>query len=85
MAEPSPDAAAIGPLVDRIRPILVGHPPQVQGAVLADLVATFIVGHRGKPAEMTRALREFAMMAFIDLVRELIPENEAIAKAERRT
>ena len=33
-----------------IHPLLAGHIPEIQGAVLADLVATFIAGYR--PAEL---------------------------------
>ena len=32
-------------LTDRISPILHGHNPEIQGAVLAELLATWLAGH----------------------------------------
>jgi hypothetical protein len=32
-------------LTDRISPILHGHDPEIQGAVLAELLATWLTGH----------------------------------------
>jgi hypothetical protein len=53
----------------RIRPLLAGHTPQVQGAVLADLVSVFIAGHHP-------AMREEVLAMHLDLVRKLVPETE---------
>jgi hypothetical protein len=36
------DTAQVAQLISRIRPILAGWPPQTQGAVLADLLATWL-------------------------------------------
>jgi hypothetical protein len=53
----------------KIRPLLAGLPPDVQGCVLADLVSVFIVGHHPE-------LREAMLEMHVDLVRELLPETE---------
>ena len=50
-------------------PLLVGRPPEVQSAVLADLVATYLAG-------VAPALRPEMRAMFIQLVDHLIPENE---------
>ena len=34
-----------------IRGALIGQPPEVQGAILADLTATWLAGHQGPGAE----------------------------------
>src|SRR5262245_46031556 len=67
-------AAEIWPLV---APRLAGKPPEVQGAALADLVATFLAGHMvaGDP-EATAKLREELLTTHIEIVRQLIPVNE---------
>lgn len=57
-------------IVEAIRPMLAGHPPEVQGAALADLLAIFIAGHHP-------ALREEILAMHIDTVRALIAPNEA--------
>jgi len=42
-----PDIEVIRGMIEQIRPILAGHPPGVQGAVLADLQAIWAPGiHR---------------------------------------
>lgn len=65
-------------LVDRIRPILAGHPPEIQGAAMADLLGIWLAGHiiHGDPAE-TSALRARLLATHIELVADLIPINEA--------
>lgn len=50
-------------------PIFAGNPPEVQSAVLADLVATYLAG-------VAPPLRPEMRALFIDLVDQLIPENE---------
>lgn len=71
-------AAEARQIVERVRPLLAGRPPQVQGAVLADLLAMWLAGHifRGNPGE-TDALREKLLESHLDLVRRLIPVNAA--------
>ena len=62
---------------ETIWPMLAGLGPDVQGAVLADLVATWIVGHQG---EGVARLREELLGLHIALVRGLVPINEAIMR-----
>ncbi|UGY13719.1 hypothetical protein HAP48_0034880 [Bradyrhizobium septentrionale] len=50
---------------------LQGQGPEVQGAVLIDLVGMFFAGHHP-------ALREELIEAFVKAMRELIPINEQI-------
>lgn len=52
-------------LVDRIKPILANHAPDLQGAVIADLFAIYIAGH---PEDVRRDV----MAAWIDMVRGLL-------------
>jgi hypothetical protein len=61
-------------LSERIKPLLAGHPPAVQGAALADLLATLIGGHLGPPE-----LREALLNVHIESVRKLIPVCHAQA------
>ena len=63
-------------IVDRIRPLLAGHPPDIQSAVLADLLAMWLAGHQGPDGIIDKA-REDLLAAHIELVRNLIPVNEA--------
>lgn len=67
------DANTIVAISETIGPILRGLGPDVQGAVLADLVATWLAGFQGEGAE---GLRRDLLAAHISLVRELIPVNE---------
>jgi hypothetical protein len=52
-----------------IRPLLAGHSPELQGAVLGDLVSLFIAGHHPQ-------LRDMVLDQHIELVRNLVPESE---------
>jgi hypothetical protein len=52
-----------------IRPLLGGYPPEIQGAVLADLLSVFIAGHH--PAR-----RADVLAMHVDFVRALVPESE---------
>lgn len=47
---------------------LAGRSPEIQGAILADLVATHLVGHPS-------VLREEMLQLFVATVRKLIPIN----------
>lgn len=67
----TPKAAVIVEIVERIRPLLAGHHPAIQGAALADLLAIWLAGH---PA----AFREDLLTMHITKVRELIPVNARI-------
>jgi hypothetical protein len=73
-------ATEVERLVEQIRPVLfpllAGHPPEIQGAVLADLTAIWLAGHvqRDDP-ELTAKLREALLDLHITAVRELLPIN----------
>jgi hypothetical protein len=61
---------AIG-IAARCHPILAGHHPVIQGAALADLLATWLAGHDPE-------VREALLDAHVHLVREFLPINEAL-------
>ena len=62
--------------VERIRPLLAGLDPGVQGAILADLLATWLAGHEFKgDAAVTRVLRRDLLASHIEHVRKLVPLN----------
>lgn len=42
-------------IVERIKPLMAGHSPQIQGAVLAELLSMWLAGH---PKEMHDTLLE---------------------------
>lgn len=50
----------------RIKPLLAGHGPELQGAALVELVAMHVAGH---PAEA----RERVLALHIDSVRKMVP------------
>jgi hypothetical protein len=78
-------ADEIGPIVERIRPLLAGHSPEVQGAVLADLLAIFLAAHGvDDPDPAVEALREEILRLHIDAVRALIPINVAMLAEQRQ-
>jgi len=55
------------------RQCLAGRPAEIQGAVLADLLATWLIGHRvpGDP-EAQAAMREELLQLHIATVRKLV-------------
>jgi hypothetical protein len=63
--------AEIEMVVEAIKPLLAGRSPEVQGAVLADLVSILIVGHHP-------TLREEILRLHIESVRQLIKPNEQL-------
>jgi len=67
------EAKIVEALVKAISAELAGHPPEIQGVVLADLLAMFLVGHVGRDAP---AAREKILRLHIATVRKLIPINE---------
>lgn len=74
-------AAEVVRVVERIRPLLAGHQPEVQGAALADLLATWLAGHVvPSDREATEALRERLLAPLLDTVRALVPVNEAMLR-----
>ena len=83
-ADADADAVIVGAqvdaLVDCIAPLLAGHSAELQGAVLADLAAFWIAGHRvgpsgqgpgGARAEGDR-MRESLLQMYTRHVRELV-------------
>jgi hypothetical protein len=70
------DANEVFALVSAIRPLLSGKPAQVQGAVLADLLAMWLAGHvhLGDP-EATKRARELMLEMHIVGVKALIDIN----------
>lgn len=70
------DLEQVQVLLRQIGPKLAGKPPQVQGAVLADLLATWLAGHvvQGN-AKRTAALRKEVLAFHLKTVRQLVPEN----------
>jgi hypothetical protein len=64
---------AVIEISERIKPLLAGKPPEVQGTVLAELLATWLGGHRvaGHPPAQA-ALREDLLDRHIATVRALL-------------
>jgi hypothetical protein len=62
-------------VIERIAAILAGRPPEAQGALLAELVATFFCGHHP-------AAREEMIALWIETMRDLIPVVEKIRFGE---
>jgi hypothetical protein len=77
VSAPGPDAvrfgAAADDLLDRLAPILEGQPAELQGAVIADMTALWLAGHRvqGDRAEGDR-VREKLLQLHATHVRELV-------------
>lgn len=66
-------AIAAAKLAARIAPLLAGREPEVQGAVLADLLAIWLSGHRVEGDPRAEAeLREGILALHIAAVRELV-------------
>jgi hypothetical protein len=61
--------ASIDDVVDFIKPLLVGRPPEMQGAILANLLALFLAG-------TAPPLREDILKMHIEAVKLLIPVCE---------
>ena len=70
------DAKTVRELVDRIRPILAGHHVGIQAAVLADLLALWLVGWA--PQKRMQALK-----THLDVVWPLVKMNDKIMYGER--
>lgn len=66
----------IAALVDGIRPLLAGRPAEVQGAALADLLATWLAGHHVQGNRVaTNGLRNTLLTMHVEMVRKLVPVN----------
>jgi hypothetical protein len=76
-------ALVVAALVDRIRALLADHPPEVQGIVLADLLAIWLAGHYiPDDSNATREERDDLLANHCAMVRKLVPVN---ARALRTT
>lgn len=80
----SEQSRAVARLVERIKPILAGQPPEVQGAALADLLAIWLAGHvyENLPGA-TDAMREALLLAHIEQVRALVPINAKVLGTDK--
>jgi len=65
-------------LVEEVGEVLHGQPEQIQGAVLADLVATFIASHFGATKVQTERIRKRVIDLHLYTVKKLIRPNEAM-------
>lgn len=63
-------------IAKEIAPHLAGKPPELQGAVLAELLSMWLAGHQP-------AIREEMLARHIEHVRPLITVNAAIIRGER--
>ena len=68
-----------------VAPALAGLPPNIQGAVLADLTATWLAGHRATTQAATRKLRREMLNLHIAAIWDLIPVNEARGESHGRS
>jgi hypothetical protein len=69
----------VGAVVNQIRPILAGRPPEMQGAILADLLAIWLAGlHVAGDVGQTRKLRAEMLAMHVSAVEELIKVNAEI-------
>ena len=63
-------------IINRIRPLLAGREPAVQGAVLAECLAIWLNGHHVEgDAEATRKMRTALLEIHIAAVRGLVDIN----------
>jgi hypothetical protein len=65
-------------LVDKIRPLLAGYAPEIQGAALAELLAIWLAGHHVKNHSDTRRLRETLLRSHIEYARYFTMVNAQI-------
>jgi hypothetical protein len=71
--------ALVTSIADRIKPLLAGQSPDVQGAVLADLLAIWLAGHHVEGDEnATRTLRAELLADHCFAVRQLVLVNAKI-------
>lgn len=62
-------------LIEKIKaqiwPLIEGHGPEIQSAIIADMLATLLAGH-------APPIREQALVSIIVLTKQLIPINEVL-------
>ena len=73
-------AIAIGSVIE---PLLAGRPAEVQGAILADLTATWLAGHVADSPDQTEEFRRAMFDHWVETVWKLVPINERAAMEER--
>lgn len=59
-------------LFDQLRPILAGHSPGIQGAVLAQATAAWLAGHPFEIRERLLAMHSEAVLRFIPHMHAII-------------
>jgi hypothetical protein len=70
------DVDQVHDLLREIGYLLTGRPPEVQGAVLADLLATWLAGHVDRKSHgRTKQTRKLLLEMHLEAVRKLVPEN----------
>jgi hypothetical protein len=80
-----PDVLELDPVIEAMHKLLGGRPPELQGPILADLLATWLAGHfAGEDRRATERMREEMLARHVCIVRTLIPFSEAIILADRR-
>jgi hypothetical protein len=63
-------------LTQQIRLLLAGKPPEVTGAILADLLAMWVAGHVDPSGDDdSEGMRELILQIHVEAVRGLIPVN----------
>jgi hypothetical protein len=68
------DMAAVTGMVALMRRHLAGHRPELQGAALADLLATWLAGHHIEgDARATNRLRTTILTLHMEAVRGMVP------------
>lgn len=70
----SDDATRVLAIARKIAPLLAGNPPQIQGAVLAELLSLWLAGHHPD-------IREEVLQLHIMHMRPLIEPNAAAIRA----
>jgi hypothetical protein len=60
-------------IANKIKPMLHGKGPQIQGSVLAELVSIYFAGHHPK-------IREGCLEVWLETMREMIEVNELFPK-----
>jgi len=63
-------------IADKIKPLLAGRTPEIQGAVLAELLSIFLAGHAPE-------LRPVILRHHLDAVRELTEVNAHLLRGEK--
>ena len=73
---PAANEGMVTELVEAIRPLLAGRPPEIQAAVLADLLAIWLAGHHvPNDAGATRTMRAELLAMHCSQVRFLTSTN----------